>query len=231
MPSLIRALKDIRYQAFYGLMQSRGWPLLELGERSTGCSWHFSPEGLNAQSIVYSGGVGRDVTFEHALVKRFGCSLVLFDPSPTGRETMSLPENQISQFKFHPVALSGHCGTLRFAPPQNAAEGSWFAHENVPGMVEVPAVDLATLMERNGHDHIDLLKIDIEGAEYEVLNHLLERRLNVRQVAVEFHHSNLPGIRRSQSIRAILKLRLAGYKLIDQSGNNHTFVRPGLSAP
>ena len=227
MPSLIRALKDFRYHAFYGIMQSRGWPVLELGERSTGCSWHFCPEGLHARSIVYSGGVGRDVTFEHALVKRFGCALVLFDPSPTGRETMALPENQIPQFKFHPVALSGRCGTLKFAPPQNAAEESWFTHDNVPGMVEVPAVDLATLMERNGHDHIDLLKIDIEGAEYEVLDHLLARRLNVRQVAVEFHHSNLPGIRRSQSIRSILKLRWAGYKLINQSGNNHTFVRPG----
>ena len=226
MSSLIRALKDFRYHIFYGLLQSRGWPLLELGERSTGCSWLFCPEGLNAQSIIYSGGVGRDVTFEHALVERFGCSLVLFDPSPTGRETMARPENKILQFKFHPVALAGRCGTLTFAPPQNAAEGSWFTHQNAPGAVEVPAVDLATLMERNGHDHIDLLKIDIEGAEYEVLDHLLERRLNVRQVTVEFHHSNLPGIRRSQTIRAILNLRRAGYKLIDQSGNNHTFVRP-----
>ena len=226
MPSLPQAFKELRYHVFYGLMQSRGWPILELGDRSTGCSWRICPTDLNSESVVYCGGVGRDVTFEHSLVKQFGCSIVLFDPSPTGKDTMSRLENQIPQFRFHPVALAGECGTLTFAPPLNAEEGSWFQQAKGADVIEVPSVDLSTLMRRNGHDHIDLIKIDIEGAEYGVLDHLLARRLPVRQVAVEFHHSNLPGIRRSQSIRAILKMRRAGYKLLDQDGNNHTFFRP-----
>src|SRR5216117_15515 len=99
----MRFLKDLRYRLFYGLLLCRRYPLLELGNRATGCSWRFCPNGLTAESIVYSGGVGRDITFEHALVQRFGCSVVLFDPSPTGLQTMSRPENQIPQFRFHPV--------------------------------------------------------------------------------------------------------------------------------
>jgi hypothetical protein len=55
---------------------------------------------------------------------------------------------------------------------------------------------------------------------------LLKRRLAVRQILVEFHHNLLPGIRRSQAIRAILKLTAAGYRLLKQDGNNHTFLRP-----
>ena len=225
--SLLRTLKDLRFRLFYGLLLRRDFPLIELGERVNGCSWVFCPDGLNANSIIYGGGVGRDITFEHALVARFGSSVVLFDPSPTGLATMRRAENQIPQFKFHPAALSDRTGTLRLSAPKDADEGSWFTQ--TPGeeaVVEVPCVDLATLMRQNGHDHIDLLKIDIEGAEYGVLDDLLRRQVPVRQVLVEFHHQMLPGIRRSQTIRAILKMRAAGYRLISLVGNNHTFLRP-----
>lgn len=223
MPSLSRHLKNFRHKLFYGALLRRGPRLIELGDRSTGCSWMFCPDGLNDKSAVYSGGVGRDVTFEHALVRRFGCSVVLFDPSPTGLETMALPENKIPLFKFHPVGLAGQCGTLKLAPPLNPAEGSWFKQAAGAGMVEVPCVDLSTLMQRNGHEHVDLLKIDIEGAEYEVIDDLLRRRLPVKQILVEFHHDMLPGIRRNQAIRAIFKLLARGYRLLHQEGNNHTF--------
>lgn len=222
MPEAFRQLKDLRYRIFYAVLLRRA-RLVTLGEPSTGGAWRFCPDGLDARSVIYSGGVGRDVTFEHELVKKFGGNVVLFDPSPTGLETMALPENQIPQFRFHPVGLAGKCGTLKFAPPQNAAEGSWFTQAGGVETIEVPCVDLATLMARNGHERIDLLKIDIEGAEYEVLDDMLARRLPVRQVLVEFHHLNLPGIRRSQTIRAILKMLAAGYQLLDQEGGNHTF--------
>jgi FkbM family methyltransferase len=227
MPDLIRFFKNVRYRVFYGAMLRRA-TLRELGNRATGCSWQFCPDSLTQDSIVYGGGVGRDVTFEHALVKHFGCNVVLFDPSPTGLETMSLPENQIPQFRFAPVGLSGKNGTLRFAPPPDAQEGSWFSDGSPAATIEVPCVDLATLMRQYGHSRIDLLKIDIEGAEYEVLDHLLSRRLHVKQVLVEFHHNIIPGIPRSRSIRYILKMITAGYKLVNQDGANHTFYHPSL---
>ena len=228
MASLLRLLRDLRYRLFYGILTKRGYNLLELGNRSTGCSWTFCPDGLSSSSIVYSGGVGRDISFEHALVEKFGCAVYLFDPSPTGAETMALRQNTIPQFRFLQVGLAGKCTSLRLAPPLNSQEGSWFASTDKSGAIEVPCLDLATLMRQNNHDHIDLLKIDIEGAEYEVLDDLLRRRLPVRQIAVEFHHSNLPGISRGQSIRMIIRLIRAGYRLLNDQGNNHTFLHPRI---
>lgn len=224
MSSFGLRFRNLRYKLFYWIFLTRGYRLEACGNRATGCEWFFHPEGLNPQSVVYSAGVGRDITFEHGLANRFGCSVTLLDPSPTGRETMALPENQIPQFDFKSVALAGRAGTLTLSPPMNASEGSWFMQSSGVDAIKVPCVDLATLMRRNGHSHIDLLKLDIEGAEYEVLDALLESRLSVGQILVEFHHGTLPGIRRSQTIRAILKLLTAGLRLTKQDGQNHTFI-------
>jgi FkbM family methyltransferase len=222
----MRKFKDLRYHLFYGALLRRNYKLLTLGNRDIECSWNFYPDALNAKSVVYSGGVGRDISFEHGLVAKFGCSVVLLDPSPTGCETMALPMNQIPQFKFRSVGLAGSCKTLKLAPPKYPEEGSWFKNDGDGSTIEVPCEDLATLMQKNGHQQIDLLKIDIEGAEYEVLYDLLKRRLPVRQVLVEFHHGILPSIKRLDTVRAILKMTAGGYKLLDQCGSNHTFLRP-----
>jgi FkbM family methyltransferase len=227
MTDPIQYIKNLRYRFFYGSLLRKA-NLLEFGNRRMGCSWCFCPDGLNKDSVVYGGGVGRDITFEQALVKHFGCNIVLFDPSPTGLETMSLPENKIPQFHFVPVGLSGSNCTLRFAPPPDLKEGSWFTDDGGAATIDVPCVDLTTLMNQNGHDRIDLLKIDIEGAEYDVIDHLLSHKLRVKQVLVEFHHNILPGIPRSKSIRYILKMVRAGYKLLKQDGSNHTFYNPSI---
>src|SRR6266446_8320724 len=122
-----RRLIYVRHLLKRALLIRRGYNLSTLGEISTGCSWTFCPEGLACHSIIYSGGVGNDISFEHALVKNFGCTVNLLDPSPTGLATMGRVENKIPQFRFFPVGLAGHCGKLRLAPPLDAREGSWFS--------------------------------------------------------------------------------------------------------
>lgn len=226
MATFSRKLKNIRYRVFYGLLLRRA-ELVTLCAPGSICPWTICPSGLNAASVVYSAGVGSDISFEHELVRRFGCNVLLCDPSPTGRRTMALPENQIPQFRFLPVALAGRPGRLKLAPPLDPQGDSWFANSRANEGVEVPCTDLETLMREQGHDHIDLLKLDIEGCEYEVIDHLLKRRLPVQQLCVEFHHGILPDIRRSQTIRTMLALIARGFRLVNQTGANHTFIRRG----
>ena len=71
-------------------------------------------------------------------------------------------------------------------------------------------------MEELGHNHIDLLKMDIEGAEYEVLDEILRHELPVRQILVEFHH-RFPGIGIGRTLDTVKRLRDAGYKLFHVS--------------
>ena len=227
MAALPRSVRDLRYRLFYGLFLRHGYELKRLGAPNSICQWTICPNGLDSKSVVYSGGLGSDITFEHDVAKRFGCDLVLYDPSPTGVNTMSLPENKIPQFRFYPVALAAHTGKLTMAPPLNGVGDSWFAAPGRgPGNLELNCVDLQTFMKQNGHEYIDLLKMDIEGSEYEVIDDLLRRRIPVRQICVEFHHGTLPTIPRRRTIASILKLLTYGYRLVNQAGNDHTFILP-----
>jgi hypothetical protein len=57
-------------------------------------------------------------------------------------------------------------------------------------------------MDELGHRHLDLLKLDIEGAEYEVLESLEAEGIVSRILCVEFHRTPLI----SAMVRAARKL-------------------------
>ena len=81
-------------------------------------------------------------------------------------------------------------------------------------------------MQDLGHDHIDLLKVDIEGAEYEVIEDFLASQVDVKQVLIEFHH-RFPEIGLDQTRQAVAALRAAGYQLfyISSTGQELGFIR------
>jgi FkbM family methyltransferase len=225
MKLLPKKLRDFRHRCFYNLLESRADGLKTLGDQSRGVQWTILPTLLNAKSIVYSGGVGDDISFEHALVKEVGCDIVLLDPSPVGMKTMALPENKLPHFRFLPLALADHSGRLKLAHHPDNAESWYTCDGDTAATFEIPCADLHSLMQQNGHTHIDLLKLDIEGSEYAVIDDFLRRRIPVRQVCADFDFGYTPGIRRSQAIRAILKLVTGGYKLVCHEHANHTFIR------
>jgi hypothetical protein len=92
--------------------------------------------------------------------------------------------------------------------------------------IEVPAYSLSTIVDRLGHDRIDLLKMDIEGAEYEVLDGLLASPVLPTQLLVEFHHRYVEdGFEKTYDI--IARLRKAGYRIfaISEVGREVSFLR------
>jgi len=70
------------------------------------------------------------------------------------------------------------------------------------------------------HGRIDLLKIDIEGAEYAVLRSLLEDGLVVKVLCVEFDQP-MPVL---ATARMILQLKRAGYQPVHAESWNYTFI-------
>jgi len=79
-------------------------------------------------------------------------------------------------------------------------------------------------MKMLGNTAIDVLKMDIEGAEYEVLWDLLGCGIRPRQILVEFHH-RWPELGIERTRRAVRELNQAGYLIfnVSASGEEYSF--------
>lgn len=194
--------------------------------------WRFHPEGLGEDSIVYSLGVGEDVDFDLHLITEFGLTVHAFDPTPSTVDWLtrrSLPE----RFRFHPWAVAADDGALMLYPRvrrDGRRSEVMYTMVSEDGSreagVEVPAFSIDSIARKLGHTRIDLLKMDIEGAEYEVLDRLLESAVKPRQLLVEFHH-RFAGIGPARTVDVITRLRGDGYGLfaISETGREFSFLR------
>jgi hypothetical protein len=95
------------------------------------------------------------------------------------------------EFHFHPEGIARHDGEEAFyLPPRE----DWVSHSIIPARqyanqtVRLPVLRLSTAMKRLGHSQIDILKMDIEGAEYAVIEDIVSSEIPINQLLVEFHH-------------------------------------------
>ena len=145
---------------------------------------------IHRGAVVYSLGIGEDISFDLSLIERFGLDVQAFDPTPKVKKWLSaqpLPR----QFHFHEAGIASHDGAETFyLPPRE----DWVSHSVIQARqygresVRFPVMRLTTAMQLQGHRQIDILKMDIEGAEYAVIEQIVKEKIPVRQLLVEFHH-------------------------------------------
>ncbi len=199
--------------------------------------WWICPDGIGPESVVYSFGIGKDISFDLSLMERYGLRLEAFDPTPESLawlEAQALPAG----FSVHALGLAAKDDSMEFFPPE---QDDHVSHTLLPGTydandsreaISVPVRRLAGIMEAAGHERIDILKMDIEGAEYAVLDDILASGLEIRQILVEFHH-RFPGVGIAPTRRAVENLEAAGYRLfhVSASGEELSFLRAANEQP
>jgi FkbM family methyltransferase len=201
---------------------------LHLG--NDGANWCVCPDGLDCSSIVYSFGVGEDLSFDLELIHRFQFQLHAFDPTPKSIEWVRR-QNLPKGFVFHEYGIASFDGSSRFLPPQNPAHVShtMLERDTAWPAIDLPVRRLTTIMESLGHERIDLLKMDIEGAEYGVLSNLLSSDIRVGQLLVEFHH-RWPEVGIEKTKKAVQELNRAGYRIfnVSSTGEEYSFRNVGV---
>jgi FkbM family methyltransferase len=201
-------------------------PMVRHGSEYGG--WWICPNGISAGSVVYSFGIGTDISFDLSLIETYGLTVDGFDPTPASiawLKAQRLP----GQFRWQELGIAAYDGRATFFAPANPGHVS---HSVVPPVgsdrqrVEVDVRRLSSIMGSLGHDRVDILKLDIEGAEYEVLDDILAGRVRPGQLLVEFHH-RVAGIGVDRTRRAVAGLKAAGYRIfsVSDTGEEYGFIR------
>jgi hypothetical protein len=112
---------------------------------------------------------------------------------------------------------------LRFYAPQDPrnVSHSIVNLQKTTQYIEAPCRSLPSLLAEFAQDHVDLLKMDIEGAEHEVISDLLENRCLPTIILVEFDQP-MPWRRIKDTTRMLVH---AGYRVAGIDRWNYTFVR------
>lgn len=199
--------------------------------------WLICPQLIESRGPLYSLGVGCNIKFDVEMIGRFDLDVHAFDPTPSSIEWIAA-QSTPSRFNFHPWAVADHDGTIRFAPRRSLSLRESDDHsaemiyavlpadlDDQPGQIEVAAMALPNIAARLGHSSIEFLKMDIEGAEYDVIQTMVDTKLRPAQIVVEFHHRH-PGRNKGMTVRAVQQLDDAGYSIfaISDSGREFSFA-------
>lgn len=158
--------------------------------------------GLQHPCIVYSFGTANDWSFDEAVHSKFGCQVFSFDPS------MGVDDHM-------------HGNGIWF---YNMGIGEFNVNVKKNQIWKIRTLD--NILEMLGHRNktIDVLKMDIEGAEYVVIEDLLEKGLLklVNHLCIEIHLLQLP-----QWDRVYYLLK----RITDEAGLGHFSTRNNTRMP
>ena len=206
---------------------------------------------LDSNSIVYSAGAGEDISFDLHLQSYFNCNILLIDPTP--RSLVHLQELiryyasgdwlfsgniqkdyekkikkmniDFSKISLEEKGLWDSIGKLKFYKQNNINNVS---QTLVNGMFGndydlIETCTIKSLMTEKKHEQIDLLKLDIEGAEIRVLNNMLDNQIQPTYLCVEFDLKLKGKDFEDETKKIIHRLKQKGYKELINDNLNITF--------
>jgi FkbM family methyltransferase len=203
--------------------------LLSLGSTDYGY-WVVPSSLLGPESVCYLAGTGTDISFDQALIDRFGCTVHAFDPVPAAAAYVEVAARHEPRFIFHPVGLWSKDMSLSFHAP---ARTGWVSHSatniHETGVAfEMPARSVKSLMTELHHDHVDLLKLSVEGSEFEILKSLKRDGVTPTIICVEFAQPAAV----DAAVDAYRRLLSSGYSAVAANVTRKTakltFVRDGF---
>jgi FkbM family methyltransferase len=150
-------------------------------------AWIVPIELIQPDWICYCFGVGVDASFDLALVER-RARVFSFDPTPRSIEYMERLKYDRDRLSFTPVGIWSESKELKFYAPMNPRHANYSVHDihATTRFFVAQCHPLSVLMAERGHDHVDLLKVDVEGAWFEVLSDVARSGIFIKVLCAEF---------------------------------------------
>lgn len=147
---------------------------------------------LDNSSIIYSCGIGSDFTFDLDLGKYLGRPTYTFDLTPQSLKKYSILYN-LHKPIFYNFGISNINGEEKFnilkeSSTYMAASNTMLNNGEKKDFITFPVRTIPSIMKELKHSHIDVLRMDIEGAEFKVLPTLFDLKIYPTQISMEIHN-------------------------------------------
>jgi FkbM family methyltransferase len=184
------------------------------------------PALIKHGGIALCAGVGLDISFDLELINQHDMRIIAIDP--TDKAARFIEKNKPKNYWYIQKALVGeHANqTITIHPNRNdmhVSESIFSSHHAVDNSIarEVPTIKLSHLKEVFGK--FDLIKLDIEGAEYDLIEYL--PLFEPKIICIEFHHG-MTNYTQKDTEAAEKYLSQYNYTVIMREGANElTFFR------
>jgi FkbM family methyltransferase len=189
-------------------------------------------DSFTNKSVIVDVGCGRDAELSRYFIGKYGLTAFVVDPTRKHKPALSeIKTNYGDQFNILNYALSASDGTIVFNESIAGESGSIVIdHVNVKHgetvTYEVPTICLGTLSQMIGSTNIDFIKIDIEGAEYDLINHISDTDIRpYHQIFIEFHHRAVKKYSKNDTLKAVQTIQKFGYEVFTLDDINYLFFR------
>ena len=206
--------------------------LKKLGIHRIPPNFLFFHDLITSNATVIDVGCSYLAEFSVAMIERYGAKAVAVDPTMKHRSALAkLADKYPHRFQHVPFAIAAQNATTTFFESRTNESGSIIpdhinAIRDEVTSYEVTTVTPAALLDHLGLDSADMLKLDIEGAEYELLQSIRADELApFRQIFIEFHHHAVRRYSQVDTRRLVDRLCGFGYTTYSFDDHNYLFVR------
>ncbi len=156
---------------------------------------------LNNDSIFFDVG-GYTGEFTEKIINKFNCYSYIFEPSNEFFKIIEKKFNNKPNIFMINSALSDYSGISHLG---GGGTGSSIVKKG--GNEEVSVISFKDFIDENKITNIDYLKLNIEGSEYELLEHIIEIGFikNINHIQVQFHNFVPDAGKKRKNLRTKLK--------------------------
>ena len=169
--------------------------------KADGDSSHRLNYDLNENSIVMDLG-GYLGEWSQKIYRLYGCNIFIFEPVKKHYNFLKIKFSGYQKINVFNFALSHQDGFVGIA--HSGAESSIYSTKCKNEIIRT--VKFADFITNLNFSSIDLIKINIEGSEYDLLDHILSEKIEckLKNIQVQFHKMFRDSELRRDQIRAKL---------------------------
>ncbi len=203
--------------------------LIRLGNKYDG--GYILPEHfVNNSDGLISFGYGYDPSFENEYIKKSNNKVLIYDHTCNYLTLIKiflkylkrflLFKKQFKDVVYHYNNLKRHHDFVR------SKKVNFFKKKIVKKELNHNEINIDKIIKLSNFQNI-ILKCDIEGSEYEIIDDMLKYENLINCIVIEFHHIDL----NLTTFKLMVKKLLNFYQIVHLHGNNHDPIIKDLNIP